>query len=77
MFQRQFSVQSMITLGRPVIADDRTRSQNIEHGSKYIFCDRLRSRSQDRRPRSHAIIWKPAFTKTFKSRLVAIHRPGN
>ena len=29
------------------IANDRRRSQKIEHGS--IFCDRLRSRSQDRR----------------------------
>ena len=29
------------------IAIDRRRSQEIEHGS--IFCDRLRSRSQDRR----------------------------
>ena len=30
-----------------LIAGDRRRSQEIEHGS--IFCDRLRSRSQDRR----------------------------
>ena len=33
--------------GSQTIADDRRRSQKIEHGS--IFCDRLRSRSQDRR----------------------------
>ena len=49
------------------IAIDRRRSQKIEHGS--IFCDRLRSRSQDRR-RSQtslrsAIIWKPAFMMLF------------
>ena len=34
--------------GSQTIADDRRRSQKIEHGS-IIFCDRLRSRSQDRR----------------------------
>ena len=33
--------------GSQTSADDRRRSQKIEHGS--IFCDRLRSRSQDRR----------------------------
>ena len=55
------------------IAIDRRRSQKIEHGS--IFCDHLRSRSQDRR-RSQtllgsaicdlrsAIIWKPAFSES-------------
>ena len=35
------------------IAIDRRRSQGIEHGS--IFCDRLRSRSQDRRSSFHMI----------------------
>ena len=33
--------------GSQTIADNRRRSQKIEHGS--IFCDRLRSRSQNRR----------------------------
>ena len=33
--------------GSQTIADDRIRSQKIEHGP--IFCDRLRSRSRDRR----------------------------
>ena len=57
------------------IANDRRRSQKIEHGS--IFCDRLRSQDRriaddrrsvfpyDRRTfcdlRSSAIIWKPAL----------------
>ena len=54
------------------IANDRRRSQKIEHGS--IFCDRLRSQkcvsiwsqtiaelSAICDPRSSAIIWKPAF----------------
>ena len=58
---------------RSAIRDHMETSLYIEHGS--TFCDRLRSRSQDRRSSFHmiaddrrpycdlrsAIIWKPAF----------------
>ena len=46
------------------IADDRRRSQKIEHGS--IFCDRLRSRSQDRRRSQKCVsIWSQTIAELF------------
>ena len=47
-----------------LIADDRRRSQKIEHGS--IFCDRLRSRSQDRgRSQMRVSIWSQTIAELF------------
>ena len=44
------------------IADDRRRSQKIEHGS--IFCDRLRSRSQDRSRSQTMQKWVSIWSQT-------------
>ena len=48
--------------GSQMIADDRRRSEKIEHGS--IFCDRLRSRSQDRRRSQKCVsIWSQTIAE--------------
>ena len=47
-----------------LIADDRKRSQKTEHGSN--FCDRLRSRSQDRKwSQKRVSIWSQTIAELF------------
>ena len=54
--------RSQTIAGSQTIADDRRRSQKIEHGS--IFCDRLRSRSQDRRRSQKCVsIWSQTIAE--------------
>ena len=59
-----------------LIADDRRRSQEIEHGS--IFCDRLRSRSQDRRRSQKCVsIWSHTIADLLRSAICDPRSYGN
>ena len=59
-----------------LIADDRRRSQEIEHGS--IFCDRLRSRSQDRRRSQKCVsIWSQTIADLLRSAICDPRSYGN